>query len=217
MWVATGDLDIFTDTPPRKRGRRRLEEGPALDRDRLITALLTIVEREGLAAINMRRLARDLDVSPRLIYHHVRDKETMLVTLFDEILARHMPTLDGLAWDDTLREVAATARRAYSRYPGVAAAILARSANATVQPHAAMIRAAVLRALAAAGLDRDQIEAAYVQFSVLVLGSLVLSENLTQSTRALAVARWRIEQSVELGLDLLLTGIRRLASQESRC
>lgn len=175
----------------------------------MIATLLTIVEREGLAAINMRRVARDLDVSPRLIYHHIRDKETMLVILFDQILARHMPALEGLGWQDTLREVAATARRAYSRYPGVAAAILARSANAVVQPHATLIREAVLKALAEAGLDRDQIEVTYIQFSVLVLGSLVLSENLTQSDQELAVARWRIEQSIELGLDLLLSGISR--------
>lgn len=200
---------VFTEPSPRKRGRRRLDEGPALDRDRLIATLLTIVEREGLDAINMRRVARDLDVSPRLIYHHIRDKETMLVTLFDEILARHMPVLEGLGWQETLREVAATARRAYSRYPGVAAEILTRSANAVVQPHAAQIREAVMRALAEAGLDKDQIEVTYIQFSVLVLGSLVLSENLTQSDKELAVARWRIEQSIELGLDLLLSDLRR--------
>lgn len=202
-------MNIFTEPSPRKRGRRRLDEGPALDRDRLIATLLTIVEREGLDAINMRRVARDLDVSPRLIYHHIRDKETMLVILFDEILARHMPVLEGLGWQETLREVAATARRAYSRYPGVAAEILARSANAVVQPHATLIREAVMRALAEAGLDKDQIEVTYIQFSVLVLGSLVLSENLTQSDKELAVARWRIEQSIELGLDLLLSGICR--------
>lgn len=205
-------MDIFTESSPRKRGRRRLDEGPALDRDRLIATLLTIAEREGLAAINMRRVARDLDVSPRLIYHHIRDKETMLVTLFDEILARHMPKLDGLDWQGTLRAVAATARQAYSRYPGVAAAILARSANAVIQPHATLIREAVMKALAQAGLDRDQIEVTYIQFSVLVLGSLVLSENLTQSDQELAVARWRIEQSIELGLDLLLSGISRLSA-----
>lgn len=214
--VATGGLDIFTDLPPRKRGRRRLDEGPALDRDRLIATLLTIVEREGLAAINMRRVARDLDVSPRLIYHHIRDKETMLLTLFDEILARHMPKLGGLGWEETLREVAATARRAYSRYPGVAAAILARSANAELTAHGTIVRNAVMTALAEAGLDRDQIEVTYIQFSVLVLGSLVLSENLTQSDKELAVARWRIEQSIEIGLDLLLSGIRRLCATACR-
>ena len=178
----------------------------------MIATLLTIAEQEGLAAINMRRVARDLDVSPRLIYHHIRDKETMLVTLFDEILARHMPELDGLDWQGTLRAVATTARKAYSRYSGVAAAILARSANAAVQPHATLIREAVMKALAEAGLDRDQIEVTYIQFSVLVLGSLVLSENLTQSDQELAVARWRIEQSIEFGLDLLLSGISRLSA-----
>ncbi|HMA50297.1 MAG TPA: TetR family transcriptional regulator [Magnetospirillaceae bacterium] len=178
----------------------------------MIATLLTIVEREGLDAINMRRIARELDVSPRLIYHHVRDKETMLVILFDEILSRHMPDLEGRGWEETLREVAATAATAYRRYPGVAAVMLARSARANALPHAAIVRDAVLKALAEAGLTPDQIEGLYLQFSVLVLGSVVLSENLTDTGKALAVTRSRIEQSLELGLDLLLSGIRRLAS-----
>jgi len=177
----------------------------------LATALLTIAEREGLAAINMRRVASDLGVSPRLIYHHVRDKEEMLVTLFDEILARHMPVFDGLDWEETLRAVTATARRAYSRYPGVAAAILARAVNARIQPYAAIIRDAVMNALKEAGLGPDQVDAVYVQFSVITLGNLVLLENLARSDKELAITREHIEESIETGLDLLISVIRRLA------
>lgn len=191
-----------------------MDEGPALDRDRLVTALLTIAEREGLAAINMRRVASDLGVSPRLIYHHVRDKEEMLVTLFDEILARHMPLLEGLGWEETLREVTTAARQAYSRYPGVAAEILARSVNARVQPHAAIIRDAVLGALEAAGLGPHQVDAVYVQFSVITLGNLVLLENLDRSAQELAVTREHIEESIQTGLDLLISVIRRLGETQ---
>ncbi len=191
-----------------------MDEGPALDRDRMVTALLTIAEREGLAAINMRRVASDLGVSPRLIYHHVRDKEEMLVTLFDEILARHMPDFDGLNWEETLRAVTATARRAYSRYPGVAAAILARAVNASVQPHAATIREAVMGALREAGLGPHQVDAVYVQFSVITLGNLVLLENLDRSDKELAITRDHIEESIETGLNLLISVIRRLGEKQ---
>lgn len=158
----------------------------------------------------MRRVARDLGVSPRLIYHHVRDKEAMLVTLFDEILSRHMPKLEGLGWEAVLREIAATAERAYAPYPGVAAAILARSVNATIQPHARIIREAVLTALVDAGLDPDQVETAYVQFSVFTLGSLVLRENIDRGDEKLALTRARIERSLEMGLDMFLAGIRHI-------
>jgi TetR/AcrR family tetracycline transcriptional repressor len=204
---------ISPDSSPRRRGRRRLDEGPALDRDRLITALLTIAEREGLAAINMRRVASDLGVSPRLIYHHVRDKEEMLVTLFDEILGRHRPDFAGLAWEETLRAVTATARQAYSRYPGVAAAILARAVNADVQPHAAVVRQAVRGALADAGLAPNQVDAVFVQFSVITLGNLVLLENLDRTDKELAITRDHIEESIETGLDLLISVIRRLGEK----
>ncbi len=191
-----------------------MDEGPALDRDRMVTALLTIAEREGLAAINMRRVASDLGVSPRLIYHHVRDKEEMLVTLFDEILARHMPDFEGLNWEETLRAVTAMARRAYSRYPGVAAAILARAVNAHIQPHVAIIRDAVMNALKEAGLGSHQVDAVYVQFSVITLGNLVLLENLDRSDKELVITREHIEESIETGLSLLISVIRRLGEKQ---
>ena len=162
----------------------------------------------------MRRVASDLGVSPRLIYHHVRDKEEMLVTLFDEILARHMPDFAGLSWEETLRAVTATARRAYSRYPGVAAAVLSRAVNARVQPHAAIVRDAVMAALKQAGLGPHQVDAVFVQFSVITLGNLVLLENLNPNEKELAITRDHIEESIETGLNLLISVVRRLGEKQ---
>jgi TetR/AcrR family tetracycline transcriptional repressor len=186
--------------PARRRGRRRLDEGPALDRERLVAALLAIAEKEGLAAINMRRVAADLGVSPRLIYHHVKDKEEMLFALYDEIWARNMPDLEGLDWDDRLREIAAMSRRALARYPGAAAGILASSSGRITLPHSAQVREAVVSALTDAGLRGDAVEAAYVQFVVLTLGGAVMSEG--------AHAKEAIEASIDQALDRLFSGVR---------
>src|SRR3546814_1631608 len=40
---------------------------------------------EGVEALNMRRVARELGVSARLLYHHVRNKDEMVELLADEI------------------------------------------------------------------------------------------------------------------------------------
>jgi len=181
--------------PTRRRGRRRLEEGPALDRERLVAALLAIAEREGIAAINMRRVAADLGVSPRLIYHHVKDKDEMLLALFDEIWARNMPELTGLSWQDRLREVAATSRRALARYPGAAAAILARSTGRITLPHSAQVREAVEKAFSEAGFGPERIEAACIQFVALTLGGAVMAEASS--------AKPRIEASIDHALEYL--------------
>ncbi|HMA48533.1 MAG TPA: hypothetical protein VKP60_02205, partial [Magnetospirillaceae bacterium] len=105
-------------------------------------------------------------------------------------------------------------RRAYSRYPGVAAAILARAVNARVQPHAALIRDAVMNALKEAGLGPNQVDAVYVQFSVITLGNLVLLENVDRSDKELAITREHIEESIETGLNLLISVIRRLGEKQ---
>ena len=185
--------------PARRRGRRRLDEGPALDRERLVSALLAIAEKDGLAAINMRRAAADLGVSPRLIYHHVKDKEEMLFILYDEIWARNMPDLEGLDWDDRLREVAAISRRAMARYPGVAAGILATSTGRITLPHSAQMRGAVVSALSEAGMDNEAAEAGYIQFMALIFGGAVMSEGVRN--------KQVVEASIDQALDRLIAEI----------
>ena len=56
-----------------------------------------------------------------------------------------------------------------------------------------------------AGLSAEHVEISFVQFSVFLMGSLVLMENLDAAGDVLAVTRARVEQSIDLGLDLLLT------------
>jgi AcrR family transcriptional regulator len=201
---------------PRRRGRRRLAEGPALDRARLAQVLVAIARAEGLGAISMRRVAADLGVSSRLLYHHVRDKDEMLDILSDAITARNMPDLSGADWETRLRNVVAAARGAFADFPGVPASILGHVARPVSQPHALMVRNGVLRALADAGLSPEHVEISYVQFAVMLLGSLVMFETLDRSQGPLAIDRARLERSVDLGFDLLIFGIRRLIPGDFR-
>src|SRR3546814_11509708 len=60
------DRPIVSATPSAgkpRRGRRRLDEGPALDRQRLTANLIALARTEGVGAINMRREARELGVA----------------------------------------------------------------------------------------------------------------------------------------------------------
>jgi len=195
----------------RRRGRRRLVEGPALDRDRLVATLLKIARTEGLGAVNMRRVAAELSVSPRLLYHHVRDKGQMIDILSDAITARNMPDLSPRDWETRLRNVVKAARLAYVDYPGIPASILAHAVNKLHHPYASKIREGVLQALRDAGLSPEYVEISFVQFSVFLMGSLVLLENLDEQGDALAMTRARVEKSIDLGLDLLIFGIKRLS------
>lgn len=69
-------------TAERRRGRP-----PRLSREAVTDAARTIVEREGIDALTMRRVARELGSSPMAIYRHVRDKDELLVALLDRLAA----------------------------------------------------------------------------------------------------------------------------------
>jgi AcrR family transcriptional regulator len=51
---------------------------PRLSPKRILAAANDIAEREGLAALSMRRLAQELDVWPMSIYRHFADKDALL-------------------------------------------------------------------------------------------------------------------------------------------
>ncbi len=145
--------------------------------------LLKIAREEGLAAMNMRRVAAELNVSSRLLYHYMRDKDEMIDIMSDAITAQNMPDLSSPDWETRLRNVVMAARRAYGDFPGVPATILARIVSKLTQPHASQVREAVLQALRDAGLSQENVEIAHVQFSVMLFGSLVVKETLNDGGR----------------------------------
>jgi len=54
---------------------------------RIVELALAIVDREGLAALNMRRLAADAGVKPMSLYHHFPNKEAILDAVAEAIAA----------------------------------------------------------------------------------------------------------------------------------
>ena len=198
-------------TPPR-RGRRPRAEGPALDRARLVAALKEMAGDGGIDAINIRPVAQKLGVSPRLIYHHVRDKEAMLALLTDEILAGRMPDLSSPDWEVRLRGIARAVQLAYRDYPGSAAFILSRSANQLDQPRAVIIRRAIFDAFAQAGLSEAQSEEMLIIFSVVVLGNVVIAESLGANDARLAMQREAVEAAFRRATDMLVSTVRATAA-----
>jgi len=193
---------------PARRGRRPQAEGPALDRTRLVQVLLDMARRSGIEALNIRPVAQALNVSPRLIYHHVSSKEEMLALLTDEMLRGRMPDLSPVDWESRLRNVAEAVQLAYRDYPGSASFILSRSANRLEQPNALRIRQAIFDAFAQAGLDQDQQEEFLILFSVVVLGNVVVAESLPRQEQDLAMARGKVESAFTRSTDMLVRAIR---------
>ncbi|ANP52526.1 AcrR family transcriptional regulator [Streptomyces griseochromogenes] len=61
-----------------------------ISRQDIIETGRRIVTEEGVDRLTMRRLAKDIGSTPMALYHHVRDKEELLVLLLDDYAARTM-------------------------------------------------------------------------------------------------------------------------------
>ncbi|MFD7685385.1 TetR/AcrR family transcriptional regulator [Streptomyces sp. NPDC059781] len=68
--------------------RRTLGRPPRISREEIIGTARRIVEEGGVDRLTMRRLATEVGSTPMALYHHVRDKEELLVLLLDDYAAR---------------------------------------------------------------------------------------------------------------------------------
>jgi TetR/AcrR family tetracycline transcriptional repressor len=71
----------------RRAGRPRAGEEP-LTRKRILEAALSLVDEEGIGAVSMRRLAKELGIDPMAIYHHLPNKRALLSALIEEVFSK---------------------------------------------------------------------------------------------------------------------------------
>jgi AcrR family transcriptional regulator len=65
--------------------RGRFSATGSLNRTRIISAAMRVVERDGVEVLTMRRLADELGTAPMSLYRHVADKRELLMELLDEV------------------------------------------------------------------------------------------------------------------------------------
>lgn len=93
-------------------GRRR-----PLTRERIVAAALDIIDREGLPALNVRRLADDAGVRPMTLYHHFPNKGAILDAVGETIAAGALA--QGLSGGGPATEPGASSGSGPATGPGV--------------------------------------------------------------------------------------------------
>ncbi|MFJ9863176.1 TetR/AcrR family transcriptional regulator [Streptomyces sp. NPDC101165] len=75
--------------------RKTLGRPPRISREEVVGTARRIVAAEGVDRLTMRRLAAEIGSTPMALYHHVRNKDELLVLLLDDYAARtlHRPDL----------------------------------------------------------------------------------------------------------------------------
>jgi AcrR family transcriptional regulator len=108
--------------PPWLRSRRaRAAPRAPLSREAIVDAALKVVDRDGLDATSMRRVAEELGSAPSALYWHVRNKEELLQLVLDRVAGEiELPPRDPANWQEQLKQVAREMRRVLTRHRDVA-------------------------------------------------------------------------------------------------
>jgi TetR/AcrR family tetracycline transcriptional repressor len=121
-----------------------------LSNERILAAARDIVEGEGLDALSMRRLAKDLDVWPMSVYRYFRDKDDLLDALAASAAGEVVIPRPGASWREQMVALLEQARAAMSTDTG------GRLPRAFLTPAVLRISEAGLAILEDAGLGKDE-------------------------------------------------------------
>ena len=212
----------MTTTKPRER----------LTRERVIDAGLLVMDTEGLEAVSMRRVAREVGVEAMSLYNHVRDKDDLLQGICDRVMGDFVfpePTED---WAEMCKAGARSWRNVLQAHPDVMRLFAETHGPSPHSPGALLPTEFALRLLREGGLsDRDTVQAfhalgGYIQGFVMMEGGSIhkseaaggiFEDASTQldpdSFPALrAVSRYfadcSADEQFEFGLDLLVRGLQ---------
>jgi AcrR family transcriptional regulator len=182
-------------TPP-------LVRAGALSEAEILDVALAIIEEQGIDGLTMRQLSARLGVALGATYHHVKNKNALLVlvahSLFDRV---EIPPLDDTReWSVQVGELLLSLTDVFVGQSELAAWILAHFEETA--PSEIMIRMRGI--LANAGFGPDATEEALSALFFYVAGMLVggfTSFGDVDTSR-------QLRESFERGLDVVLTGIR---------
>lgn len=150
---------VWLDGKPPARGRRgdRTDQPSGLDRDRITTVSVRLLDTEGPAKFSMRRLAAELGVTAMSLYWYVDTKDDLLELALDSVYAEitgiRAPATDRTAapdWRERLRELAAQHRALLVRHPWVSP-LVGKYLN--IGPRSMEFSAAVQEAMRGTGLS----------------------------------------------------------------
>jgi AcrR family transcriptional regulator len=222
-----------------------MTERRPLGRELILETALRIADTEGLDALGVRRVARELSVTPMALYRYVQSKDDLLDGIGDYVLGRlELGESPGQDWKEELRRAARSYRRLLVDHPAAAALSVQRRLST---PNAWRVAERLLELLRGAGFDAEEAARLYQQIARFLLGLAVLEVEAAAQRRAVAAdgelaAKVRsdleklsaaafpriheglpfmtsppdFERNFELGLELLLAGLEELLRRKGR-
>ncbi|MGH3095348.1 MAG: TetR/AcrR family transcriptional regulator [Streptosporangiales bacterium] len=93
-------------------------KAPAHSRDQIAAAAVAIADAEGIEAVSMRRVAREVDAGTMSLYRYLRNKDELYALMVDAILGPdENPRRMRSDWQDMLRDVGRSIRQLVLQHP----------------------------------------------------------------------------------------------------
>ncbi|MER5742749.1 TetR/AcrR family transcriptional regulator [Streptomyces sp. NPDC059913] len=139
---------VWLEQRPPSRARRP-DQAAGLDRERITTTSVRLLDAEGLAKFSMRRLAAELDVTAMSLYWYVDTKDDLLELALDTVYGEFVVPPEDAHWHERLRGLAAEYRALLVRHVWVST-LAGHFLN--IGPHAMLMSYAVQDVIRATGL-----------------------------------------------------------------
>lgn len=100
--------------PGRRPGRRAR---PTLDRERIVTAALELIDASGVESLSMRSLGKHLGFEAMALYRHVEGREDLLEAVVGRLMSDLQLPQGTSSWQDYIEQVAHQVRALAHRHP----------------------------------------------------------------------------------------------------
>ncbi|HEY5159515.1 MAG TPA: TetR/AcrR family transcriptional regulator [Gaiellaceae bacterium] len=147
-------------------------ERKTLSRRAVIEAALTIGDSEGADAVSLRRVARELGVTPMALYRYVESKEALLAAVADRAFEEFELPTESDDWREELKALAHSFRRLLLAHPTVAT--LFSSKPAEISQNGARVVEVILGVLRRAGFPPQEAALVESECERFILGLVVL-------------------------------------------
>jgi len=198
-----------------------------LDRERIATVALALVDKRGLPGFTMRAVAGALGVTPMALYHHIRNKAELAALVVNATTNKHPLATPTGDWREDLWAMARWTRQVSIAHPVVQEI---RRAHRVYTPEILRMAERWLSLWQQSGLDLERAVVAARTSSMLVAG-LVAEESIYRSidppdaatmarlpnARLLFQAKYDPEVVFELAVRSLVDGLcARLMRERTR-
>jgi len=143
-----------------------------LTRERILRAALNVMDQEGLEAVTMRRLGRELGVEAMSLYNHVEDKEAILEGILEVVMAEFEFPEETGNWEADVRAGARAWRRLMIAHPTVIA-LFAESKHPASSPERLRPMEWAFEILGRGGLSEDEVVHAFRAIGGYIMGSVL--------------------------------------------